>query len=87
VPHDEAESTSGDVTIDWNGSVFLFTPRSSRVREWMTENADSEQQWWRGALVVEWRYARDVASIMRESGLAVTPVNRTAAEAYDSLPQ
>lgn len=60
-----------DVTVENHGSLFLFHPQTDAGREWLTDNVDAEAQWFGGALVVEPRYARDLADGLLDAGLEV----------------
>jgi len=42
------------------------------ARAWIEENVSEESMWWAGGLVVESRYARDLAAGMLADGLRVT---------------
>ena len=43
------------------GTVFLFTPHTEKAEQWIAENVVGEATYFGGALVVEHRYARDLA--------------------------
>lgn len=61
-----------DVSVENHGSIFVFQPRSERGRTWIDEHVEAEDwQWWGGGLVVEPRYARDLADGMLGDGLEV----------------
>ena len=60
-----------DVTISNHGSIFLFHPESQAGREFLSEHAPEEAQWWGLALVVEHRYADDWAGHVLDAGLAI----------------
>lgn len=64
-----AQSDTPDVLVTFDGSLFLFEPRTDAAREWLEEHTDG--QWWGGALVVEHRYAHDLASGLKQDGLVV----------------
>jgi hypothetical protein len=48
--------------------LYLFTPITEHAREWIEENV-CEAELWCGALVVEHRYAADLAAGMTDDGL------------------
>lgn len=58
-----------DVQIENCGSIMLFQPLTAEAREWLEANADG--MWWGSALVVEPRYAVDLADGMMDDGLMV----------------
>lgn len=59
-----------DVYVENHGSIFLFRPVSRGGRDWIGENVQDDcQQWFGGALVVEHRYAFDIADGMFDAGL------------------
>ena len=60
-----------DITVQNHGSIFLFVPETRRGRTWINENVQDDAQWWANALVVEHRYAMDLASGMMADGLRV----------------
>ncbi|KKL71260.1 hypothetical protein LCGC14_2096760 [marine sediment metagenome] len=53
------------------GSLYLFHLLTSRAREWVQENVPGETTFWAGSLVVEHRYAGDLAIGMLDDGLEV----------------
>lgn len=57
-----------DVEISNDGSIYLFTLKSPQAREWVEDNV-SEPQYFAGRLVVEARYAVDLAQGMLDAGL------------------
>ncbi len=61
-----------DVCIENHGSLFVFRPMTPAARAWIEENVSEESMWWAGGLVVESRYARDLAAGMLADGLRVT---------------
>ena len=64
--------TSPDVKVENHGTIFLFWPCSEQGETWIAENVQEDAQWFGNALVVEHRYARDLASGMLSDGLTVT---------------
>jgi hypothetical protein len=59
-----------DIHVENHGSIFLFRPETDTGREWLAEHTDG--QWWGGALVVEPRYARDLADGAMAEGLEIS---------------
>lgn len=61
-----------DVTISNHGSIFLFQPNTQIAVDWIRENVQTEETQFMGhALVVEPRYAEDLAFGMQSEGLEV----------------
>ena len=60
-----------DVKVENHGTLFLFRLLTDAARDWVEAHVDPEAQWFGGALVVEHRYARDLAQGMLDDGLAV----------------
>ncbi|KKM60571.1 hypothetical protein LCGC14_1540570 [marine sediment metagenome] len=61
-----------DVEVQAEGrSLYLFHLLTSRAREWVQENVPGETTFWAGSLVVEPRYAGDLAIGMLDDGLEV----------------
>jgi hypothetical protein len=58
-----------DVNVSNHGGIFLFRPATTRGCTWLEEN--TEGTWFADALVVEHRYARDLADGMLADGLRV----------------
>jgi len=58
-----------DVLVRNEGSVFLFTPLTPAAKNWIAANVQPNAQWFGASLVVEHRYAADLAAVMREAGL------------------
>lgn len=55
------------------GNLYLFTPLTEVAREWIEENVSDDALYWgASSLVVESRYARDLAAGMQADGLVVT---------------
>jgi hypothetical protein len=61
-----------DVRVENHGSLFVFQPLTPAAQTWIEENVSEESTWWAGGLVVEPRYARDLAAGMLADGLRVT---------------
>lgn len=60
-----------DVSVESHGNIFLFRPNTDRGRNWLTENVSDDAQWFGPALMVEHRYARELASGLIGEGLKV----------------
>jgi hypothetical protein len=61
-----------DVVVQNEGSLFVFHLNTIEARSWVEEHVTTEPwQWIGGALTVEHRYARDLASGMQADGLLV----------------
>jgi hypothetical protein len=58
-----------DVRVRNEGSIFLFCPRTPAAKRWIDENVQPDAQWFGDAIVVEWRFAGELAAAMREAGL------------------
>jgi hypothetical protein len=56
-----------DVLVRDEGTIFLFSPLTTRAREWIAEHVDA--QWFGDSLVVEHRYARALAAGMQQDDL------------------
>lgn len=71
-PEDNGSSRGDvDVFVSCEGSIFLFTPRTLAAKQWIEENVGPDAQWFANALVVEWRYAAELAAGMRVGGLVL----------------
>jgi hypothetical protein len=60
-----------DFSIENHGSIFLFRMNTPAAQAWVSDNVQDDPQFFGDALVVEWRYAHDLARGIVESGLAV----------------
>ncbi len=60
-----------DFVFTNHGSLFLCAPQNDAARVHLEENVSEEAQWWAGALVVEPRYAADLAVNLQEEGFSV----------------
>jgi hypothetical protein len=61
-----------DILVANAGSVFTFCPLTTRAKEWISENVQTESWQWLGAtLVVEHRYAWGLAEGMLDEGLVL----------------
>lgn len=64
-------ATQIDVQVVNNGSLFAFHLFSESAREWVADNVSDEAQFFGNALMVEPRYAFDLATGMQNDGLEV----------------
>jgi len=62
-----------DISIENHGSIFLFRLNTQAASDWVSENVQRDAQFFGDALVVEPRYARELASGMLADGLVVAP--------------
>ena len=60
---------TADVEISNHGSIFLFQPMNTPAKDWLKDNTDG--QWFGSALVVEHRYAEDLAQGLQDNGFTV----------------
>jgi hypothetical protein len=60
-----------DVRVRNEGTIVLFTPLTPAARDWICVNVQPNAQWLANALVVEHRYAADLAAAMRQAGLVL----------------
>ena len=51
-----------DALVRNEGTIFLFSPLTSAAKQWIDENVRPNAQWFGNALVVEHRYAADLAA-------------------------
>lgn len=58
-----------DIEINNEGTIFLFRPLTQVAKDWIEENVQEDAQWFGGVLVVEHRYASDLAIGMLNAGL------------------
>ncbi len=55
-----------------DGSIVLLIPQNMAEVEWLEANTDAEDYQWLGAaLAVEWRYAADILSGVKDAGFPV----------------
>ncbi len=62
---------NADISIENHGTIFLFRLNTPAAAEWVSENVQSDAQFFGDALVVEHRYAQDLAAGMSEAGLVL----------------
>ena len=60
-----------DVLVCNEGTVFLFCPLTSRSKEWIDHHVQPDTQWFGNVLVVEHRFAWDLAQGMKDAGLVL----------------
>ena len=58
-----------DVSVDNQGTIFLFTAQTQIAKEWINKHVPADATYFAGSLVVEWRYAHDLAVGMIGDGL------------------
>jgi len=75
-----------DVIVHNHGSIYLFDPLSEKAKAWVEENTDPDSRtMWVESLVVEHRFAIDVARGMQSAGLSIG-VGMDAAGGRSSVP-
>jgi hypothetical protein len=60
-----------NITIENHGTIFLFRLNTLAASEWVSENVQSDAQFFGDALVVERRYAQDLAEHILADGLVL----------------
>lgn len=60
---------AADYRVTNHGSLVLFHPLTPTCTDWLADNVQSDAQWWHGALVVEPRYACNLAVGLDDAGL------------------
>jgi hypothetical protein len=60
-----------DFKIENHGSIFLFDPQNTQAESHLRENVNEEALWFAGALVVEPRYASDLAGALQAEGFEI----------------
>ena len=60
-----------DISIENHGTLFLFRLNTLAAAEWVSQNVQSNAQFFGDALVVEPRHAADLATGMREDGMVI----------------
>jgi hypothetical protein len=65
----KTSSSTPDVLVRNEGTVFLFCPVTIRARKWIEEHVEADALWFGHALVVEHRYAWGLALGMKDAGL------------------
>ncbi len=64
-------STQADVTVQNEGTIFLFIANTEAAREWIRENVQDDATYFAGSLVVEHRYAAELERGMADDGLTL----------------
>ena len=62
------DMNKSDFRIENHGSIFLFDPQNAQSEDHLRGNVSEEAQWFGGALVVEPRYAADLAEALQAEG-------------------
>ena len=65
------DTKASDVVVENHGSIFLFQPLTAAGEAWIAVHVSDDATRYAGALVVEPRYARDLAAGMLADGLRV----------------
>jgi hypothetical protein len=61
-----------DIQFEAHGSIALMRADSEAGQEWLDDSVDACcAQWWHGAIVVESRFAGDIADGAAHDGLVV----------------
>ena len=68
---DNVDKLPPDIFVRCEGTIFLFEPLTVAAKHWIDENVQPDAQWVANALVVEWRYAAELAAGMRADGLVL----------------
>jgi hypothetical protein len=66
--------SSVDVLVTGGGTLYLFLLITPEARAWVEKHVSSGRQMLGAALVVEYRYAADLAAGMLSDGLTVEDV-------------
>jgi len=69
--HPQSAPLFADIQIENHGSIFLFRINSSAAHAWVSENVQDDAQFFGDGLVVEHRYAADLAAAMQAAGLVL----------------
>ena len=60
-----------DFTVENHFSIFLFRMNTPAAQAWVSDHVQSDAQFFGDALVVEHRYAQNIALAIIDSGLTV----------------
>ena len=60
-----------DVRVQNEGTLYLFHLLTDTAQEWVDENVQNDAQFFAGSIVVEHRFARELANGMLAAGLEV----------------
>jgi hypothetical protein len=64
-----SEQPRPDVEIRFEGTICLFEPHTRRGKTWIESHVAPDAQCWGRSLVVEHRYAKEIARAMKSAGL------------------
>ena len=64
-----SEQPRPDVEIRFESTICLFEPHTRRGKTWIKSHVAPDAQWWGRSLVVEHRYAKEIARAMKSAGL------------------
>jgi hypothetical protein len=67
----KAQSDVIDIQVENQGSLFTFEALTDEANEWMEQHIPEDATWFGARLIVEHRYARDLANGMIGDGLCV----------------
>lgn len=60
-----------DYRVENHGTIYLFRPLNEAAGNHLRENVQEDAQWFGDALVVEHRYASDLAVALTDNGFVV----------------
>jgi hypothetical protein len=60
-----------DITVENHGSIFLFRPRTQKIRKQLARTVQDGAMWFAGALAVEPRFAYDLAENLTNDGFTL----------------
>ena len=60
-----------DILVQNEGSLVLFYPNSQEGADWLNDNIEPNAQRWNEGVVVEHRYAHDIARGLQRDGLTM----------------
>lgn len=63
--------SKADFRVSNHGSILLFSPENAAADAHIRQNVSDEVMWYGGALVVEHRYANDLAKALMDEGFDV----------------
>ena len=65
------ETTMAAVSVQRTGSLFLLRPNTPESAEWLESNVQQSAMWVGGAVVTEYRSARDLVDGLGAAGFTV----------------
>jgi len=68
---EEKASRTAGCPSDQCGQPVPLPPHTEEAKQWIADNVDPDSQWFAGGLVVETRFAQDLAKGMQDAGLTV----------------